>query len=88
MFRQIRTLTGEIIEHEFEATSMPTSTSLLGRAADEYIWVQGFAQGSASLIRHAYRRSNSEGDFVHHLSKEGMAVVEARYLYNLITQHL
>ena len=76
-----------IVRDEMEVTPMlmPIS-SMLGNAADEYLWAHGYQPRSVHLIQQKYERSNSAEDFIAALAAAGMAAAEARYLYNLITQ--
>ena len=84
--RHIRTISG-VIRDKTEVTSM-TGSSLLGNAADEYLWTHGYQPRSVDLIQQGYEQSNSTEDFVEALAVAGMAMAEAHYLYRLITRQL
>ena len=58
--------------------------SMLGNAANEYLWAHGYQPKSVELIQRAYEESPEE--FVQTLAAAGMALAEAQYLYNLITR--
>jgi len=64
----------------------PMSISLLGNAADEYLWAHGYLQKTVDLIQWEYEQSYDMEDFVNALAKTGMAVAEAQYLYKLISR--
>ena len=76
-----------VVHDETEVTPMSIS-SLLGNAADEYLWAHGYQPRSVDLIQQKYEQSNSVEDFSAALAAAGMAAAEARYLYKLITQQL
>jgi hypothetical protein len=63
-------------------------SSLLGNAANEYLWSHGYQQRSVELIQQNYEQSNSAEDFVEVLAAAGMAAAEAHYIYKLITRRL
>ena len=82
--RHIRTVSG-VVRDEVEITPISIS-SLLGNAADEYLWAHGYQQRTVDLIQQKYEQTNTTEEFVEVLAAAGMAVAEAHYLYRLITQ--
>jgi hypothetical protein len=85
VFRNVRSLSG-VIGHETKPTSRSNTVSVLGAAADEYLWAHGYRPGSIRLIREVYEDSAGTNDFVDRLSAAGLAITEARYLFSLINK--
>jgi len=81
-FRHTRVLTG-IIGHETRPTARP-STTVLGAAADEYLWAHGYEPGSVRVIQRLYERARGMNEFVDELAAAGVSITEARYIFNLI----
>ena len=87
VYRRICTISGSFVRNEYEISPMSIS-SLLGSAVDEYLWAQGFEQGSVDIIRSTYERSPNRRGFIKHLSGAGMVAAEAEYLHKIITRAL
>lgn len=85
VFRQLCDLSG-VTGYEFSPTIQTNARSVLGVAADDYLWAHGYQQGSVNLIKRIYERTGRMDTFADQLSMEGVPVAEARYIYSLIQQ--
>ena len=56
----------------------------MGTYADDYFAAHGYLPGTVDLIQKAYERARGADTFVDRLSKEGVPIAEAQYMYNLI----
>jgi hypothetical protein len=61
-----------------------TRDSAMGVYADDYFSAHGYLHGTVRLIQKAYEEAENIEDFVGRLSKEGVPITEAQYMYNLI----
>jgi hypothetical protein len=68
-------------------TTRTNQISMLGTAADDYLWAHGYQPGSVRLIREMYERAAGMSDFVDALTVAGLAMTEARYIFSLINKH-
>lgn len=56
----------------------------MGGHADDYFSAHGYRTGTVRLIQKVYEEAEDVATFVDRLSKEGLPISEARYMYNLI----
>ena len=56
----------------------------MGTRADEYFLAHDYQPGTLRLIQKVYEEANKMSTFVDRLSREGVPVTEAQYMYNLI----
>jgi hypothetical protein len=62
----------------------PTKASLMGARADEYFSAHGYRPGTVQLIQTVYEDADDMDAFVAQLSRQGVAITEAQYMYSLI----
>ena len=56
----------------------------MGSRADEYFWAHGYLPGTVRLIQKTYEEADGISAFVDRLSREGVPIAEAQYMYNII----
>lgn len=57
---------------------------MMGAHADAYFSAHGYKAGTVRLIQRAFEEADGMDDFVNRLSKEGVPITEAQYMYTLI----
>ncbi|KAG2369300.1 hypothetical protein BDR07DRAFT_1477305 [Suillus spraguei] len=58
---------------------------ILGIAAEKYLFAHGYQVSATWSIIHAFREANSSQDFTNYLCARGMAMLEAKYIFELIS---
>ena len=83
VFRHTRDLSGIV---GFETVPSPRLKNLgLNTAANDYLWVHGYQEGTIHLIQQIYEMSTSVTYFSEKLAASGgISIAEAEYIYDLI----
>lgn len=84
--RSLSGITGTVFigeSHNFDLDSPPAG--VLGIAAEKYLFAHGYQASAIWSIIHAFREANSSQDFTHYLCARGMPLLEAEYLFELIS---
>ncbi|KAG2126011.1 uncharacterized protein EDB93DRAFT_1257814 [Suillus bovinus] len=84
--RSLSGITGTVFigeSHNFDLDSPPAG--VLGIAAEKYLFAHGYQASAIWSIIHAFREANSSQDFTHYPCARGMPLLEAEYLFELIS---
>lgn len=57
----------------------------MGTRADEYFSAHGYRPGTVRLIQKVYEEASDMNAFTDKLSRQGIPITEARYMYTLIS---
>ena len=57
---------------------------MMGLHADAYFSAHGYKPGTVRLIQRAFEEADEMDTFVTRLSREGVPITEAQYMYTLI----
>jgi nucleotide-binding universal stress UspA family protein len=83
IYSYVRNFKG-VIGYKTSPGSSSTKDSVMGAHADDYFSAHGYQPGTVRLIQKAYEEAEEAGVFVDRVSKEGIPIAEAQYMYNLI----
>jgi hypothetical protein len=87
IYQYIRTLegiTGVVTEPPIHNASDELPFRDLGDLAEDYLISHGYDAASNREIHYAFELSDNISEFTEHLSRRGMAVMEAKWLWVLI----
>lgn len=86
--RSLSGITGTVFVGESDIVDLDSPpTGVLGPAAEKYLFAHGYQASAIWSIIHAFREGYSIQDFTNYICARGMPLLEAEYIFELISGH-